>query len=345
MKTNKNIYHKIYDWENLVLAFKKARKGKSRKDYVIKFQENIIDNLEQLQFELMSMSYNPKPSQTFILRDPKTRKISKSDFRDRIIHHALCNVIEPIFQKIFIYDSCANQKGKGNLFAIKRFDLFKGKITNNLKSEAFCFKADIKHYFEEVNHKTLIKIIKRKIEDEKVTLLIKSILDTHTTRDVIKGMPLGNLTSQFFVNIYLNELDHFAKHKLKIKYYIRYVDDFIILHDSKKKLEKFQKDIDKFLKIELGLELHPQKSRITSLSKGIDFVGFRNFYHHRLLRKRNIRSMKRKLDLFHEGCISSNKISETYQGWRAYTKWADTYNLRVSKSQFSNPTSLSTHPQ
>ncbi|MBU3924173.1 MAG: hypothetical protein KJ592_04605 [Nanoarchaeota archaeon] len=182
MDISSDIYHKIYEWRNLVLAFEKARKGKTKKDYVIEFQENTIDNLEQLQFELMSMSYKPKSLETFILRDPKTRKISKSDFRDRIIHHALCNIIEPIFQKVFIHDSCANQKGKGNLFAIKRFNLFKRKVTNNLKSEAFCFKADIKHYFEEVNHKTLIEIIKRKIEDGKVIWLIKMILERERER-------------------------------------------------------------------------------------------------------------------------------------------------------------------
>jgi len=182
MEVYKNIYHKIYEWENLVLAFSKARKGKTKKPYVAEFQENAIDNLKQLQFELMSMTYSPRPSKTFILRDPKTRKISRSDFRDRIVHHALCNILEPIFQKTYIYDSCANQKGKGNLFAIERFDKFKRKVTNNLKLEAFCFKADIKHYFEEVNHRILIKIIKRKIQDEKVVWLIKKILERERER-------------------------------------------------------------------------------------------------------------------------------------------------------------------
>ena len=328
MKTTNNLYHKIYEWENLVLAFKKARKGKTKKIYVLEFQENAIKNLEQLQFELMSQTYKPKPLETFILRDPKTRKISKSDFRDRIIHHALCNIIEPILQKIFIYDSCANQKRKGSLFAIKRFDLFKRKATNNLKSEAFCFKADIKHYFEEVNHETLIQTIKRKIKDEKIIWLIKNILERETTRSITKGMPLGNLTSQFFANIYLNELDHFVKHNLKVKYYLRYVDDFIILHKSKKQLKKLMKEVDKFLKTKLKLELHPQKSKITLLSKGIDFVGFRNFYHHRLLRKRNVRGMKGKIELFKEGKIFLEKFSEICQGWEAYAKWADAYKLR-----------------
>ena len=182
MKTHKNIYHKIYKWENLALAFFKARKGKTKTDYVIRFQENTIDNLEQIQFELMSQTYKPKPLKTFILRDPKTRKISKSDFRDRIVHHALCNIIEPIFQKTFIYDSCANQKGKGNLFAIKRLSLFQRKITKNLSSGGYCLKADIKHYFEEVNHEILIEIIKRKIADEKVLWLIQQILERERER-------------------------------------------------------------------------------------------------------------------------------------------------------------------
>ena len=124
----------------------------------------------------MSQTYKPKPLKTFILRDPKTRKISKSDFRDRIIHHALCNIIDPIFDKTFIYDNCASRKRKGTLFAIKRFENFQRKVTENLSSSAYCFKADIKHYFQEVNHEILLKIIKKKIADEKVIWLIQQIL-------------------------------------------------------------------------------------------------------------------------------------------------------------------------
>ena len=156
-------------------------------------------------------------------------------------------------------------------------------------------------------------------------------------RSITKGMPLGNLTSQFFANIYLNELDYFVKHQLKVKYYIRYVDDFVILHKSKLQLGKWKKEIDNFLKRELKIELHPQKSRIILLSKGIDFVGFRNFYYYRLLRKRNIRNIKRKIRLFNEGKIYLPRFVEVYQGWQAYTKWADTYKLRrnVLKSSFS----------
>lgn len=335
MKTHKNLYYKIYKWENLVLAYKKARKHKTKKDYVIKFEENLVENLEQLQFELMTFTYSPKPLKTFILRDPKTRKISKSDFRDRIIHHAIVNILEPIFDKTFIYDSCANRIGKGNLFAIKRFDKFKRKVSRNGKTKGwfnenqikgFCLKADIKHYFNEVNHIILTKIIKRKINDENLIRLIIKILINGQAKNV--GMPLGNLTSQFFANIYLNELDYFLKHKLKAKYYIRYVDDFVILYNSKEQLITWNKEIANFLKEHLKLELHSQKSKIISLSRGIDFVGFRNFYYFRLLRKRNINSMKQKAKLFLEDKISQKKFYECFQGWNVYASWADSYKLR-----------------
>ena len=142
-----------------------------------------------------------------------------------------------------------------------------------------------------------------------------------------KGMPLGNLTSQFFANVYLNELDKFVKHKLRAKYYIRYVDDFVILHSSKEQLEKWKEEIKIFLKEKLKLELHPDKSKIISLSKGVDFVGFRNFYHYRLLRKRNVRNIKRKIHLFQYGKITDENFKEIFQGWNAYASWANSYNL------------------
>ncbi len=141
-------------------------------------------------------------------------------------------------------------------------------------------------------------------------------------------MPLGNLTSQFFANVYLNELDYFVKHKLKAKYYIRYVDDFIIFHNSKYQLEKWKEQINIFLKNELKLELHPDKSKITSLSKGIDFVGFRNFYYFKLLRKRNIRNMKNKINKCKKWLVTKDDLLTSFQGWSAYAKWADSYKLR-----------------
>ena len=152
MHTYSNLWQDLCSYENLLLVFKKARKHKTLKPYVIKFTKNLKENLLELQVELFLHSYRPKPLQTFILRDPKTRKISKSDFRDRIVHHAICNIIEPIFDKSFIYDSYANRKGKGALKALERFDYFKRKVTKNNKKVAYVLKADIKHYFETVDH-------------------------------------------------------------------------------------------------------------------------------------------------------------------------------------------------
>jgi len=174
-----NLFEQIYNLSNLILAWRKARKGKSKKKYVLEFEKDTLGNLLKLQEELKNQTYKPKPLVTFVLRDPKTRVISKSDFRDRIIHHAVCNIIEPIFDNSFIYDSCANRIGKGSLFALERFELFKRKVTNNLKAEAFYLKADIKHYFEEVNHDILISIIERKIKNEKVIWLIRQILNNN----------------------------------------------------------------------------------------------------------------------------------------------------------------------
>ena len=337
-KTYKNIYSEIYSLKNLFFAEKEARKHKTKKDYVQKFEINFNFNLLNLYKELKNQTYQPVPLKTFILRDPKTRKISKSDFRDRVVHHALVRIIESIFDKSFIYDSCANRIRKGNLFALKRFDKFKRKVSHNGKTngwfnnnqvKGYCLKADIKHYFEEVNHEILFSIIKRKIKDEKTLWLINKILNnTQNGEASRKGMPLGNLTSQFFANIYLNELDYFVKHKLRAEYYIRYVDDFVILHQSRAQLEIWEREIESFLKNKLKLELHPEKTKIIPISKGIDFIGFRTFYYYKLLRKRNIQKMFSKIKEYKKDKIIKEKILEIFQGWKAYSKWADSYNLR-----------------
>jgi len=336
MKTYNNIYHKIYDLGNLQLAYKKAKKGKSKKYYVISFEKDLKNNILHLQKELKNLTYKPKPLKTFILRDPKTRKISISDFRDRIIHHAVYNIIGPIFDKTFIYDSYANRKGKGNLKALERFHCFMKKVSrngkvvgqfNNNQIKGYCLKCDIRRYFFEINHIILLRIIRKKINDKNVLWLIEQILSNNLTENI--GMPLGNLTSQLFANVYLNELDRFVKHHLKAKFYIRYVDDFVILHPSKSQLQLWKYEINKFLKSELKIKLHNQKSRIIPLARGVDFVGFRNFYYFRLLRKRNIKKMFLKVRDYKDNKLSSEKIYEIHQGWNAYARWANTYKLRL----------------
>ncbi|MDP3640321.1 MAG: reverse transcriptase/maturase family protein [Nanoarchaeota archaeon] len=327
-----DLYVRLCSYENLFFAYQKARQGKTQKDYVIEFERKLKDNLLQLRSELLLHAYRPQPLQTFIIRDPKTRKISKSAFRDRIVHHALCNLIAPLFEKDFIYDSFANRKGKGTLKAIERFESFRRRASKNNTRRVFVLKADIKKYFENVHHSLLLEVVKRKVSDKKVLWLIKAILANHKTDEQGKGMPLGNLTSQFFANVYLNELDHYAKHRLPAKYYLRYVDDFVILHESPSVLQKCLKEISLFLCKSLALELHPQKSKIIPLSRGVDFLGMRIFPHHKLLKSKNLRKFRKKLTFlneeFEKGFTGYDNIYDFLEGWIACAKKADTHHLR-----------------
>ncbi len=341
MKSYKNLYSKICSIENLELAFKKARKGKTKMPYVKAFENNFEEELNKLHKELSILTYKPLPLKRFIIRDPKTRTIHASTFRDRVVYHAICNILEPIFDKIFIHDSYASRKNKGTHKAVERIDKFIRKISKNGKLVknyydknniiGYALKADIKHYFHTVDHEILLSIIKRKIKDENIILLIKKILNNFDTEVKGRGMPLGNLTSQFFANVYLNELDYFIKHELKAKYYIRYVDDFVILHNNKIKLGEYQDKVNKYLKT-LNLELHPDKSKMVSLRNGITLLGYRIFYHYKLLRKRNLRkfenNLNKKLEAMEwEGNTHSNLI-KSLQGWFGYSMYANTHKFR-----------------
>lgn len=326
------LYLKLCSYENLEAAFKKAKKRKSTKPYVVEFEKNLSENLQNLRNELAFHTYKPVPLKTFIICDPKTRKICKSAFRDRVVHHALVRVIEPILDKTFICDSYANRKGKGVHVALKRFDYFKRKVSKNNTRNCYVLKADIKHYFETVYQDILTDIISRKIKDKRVIWLIRQILKNYNPKEAGKGMPLGNLTSQFFANVYLNELDQFVKHKLKAKYYLRYVDDFVILHNSNKFLGDCKGKINNFLKTELKLELHPDKSKVIPLYKGIKLFGFRAFYYHKLLRKSNLRKFMRKLAELKKklafGLITEEDLTESIKGWTGYAMHGNTYKLR-----------------
>lgn len=327
-----SLYDQICSYNNLELAFKKARKRKTTKHYVIQFEKDLEHNLMVLRTELLLHSYRPRPLKTFIIREPKTRRISKSDFRDRVVHHAVCNIIEPIFEKTFIYDSYANRAGKGTRKAIERLVCFKRRISRNNTDTVFVLKADIRHFFDTVDHKILLELVARRIYDKRLIWLIQIILANHKSKQEGKGMPLGNLTSQFFANVYLNDLDYFIKHILMIKYYIRYVDDFIILEKTLEKMREYKIKIHKFLKKSLSIELHPEKTKITILSRGICFLGLRIFPHHKLLKKSNIRKFKIKITWLNHKCYTKNKDVDTIydylEGWLDYSRQADTYRLK-----------------
>ena len=341
-KTYKRLYENLCSIENLNIAFRKAKKGKSKKLYIKKFEENLNKELMILKSELEFQTYKPKPLKRFIIRDPKTRVISASAFRDRVVHHAVCNILLPIFEKSFIFDSYANRKNKGTHKALKRFDYFKEKVSkngrlllnakNNNQVCGYVLKADMRHYFDSVSHDIMIKIISRKVKDEKVIWLVKKILENHESKKYGKGMPLGNLTSQIFANIYLDELDKFVKHRLRAKYYIRYVDDFVILHQSKEMLQIYKEQIDEFLKT-IKLELHAEKTKVYPLYHGTNFLGFRIFYYHKTPKKSNIRAFERKLKnmmkLYFYGKLPKEKIKESVDGWLSYASHGNTYKLRL----------------
>jgi len=195
----------------------------------------------------------------------------------------------------------------------------------------YVLKADIKHYFDSVDHEVMMHIISKKIRDEKVLWLTEKILGNHHRKTSGKGMPIGNLTSQFFANVYLNDLDYFIKHGLKAKYYIRYVDDFVILHKSKEILESYRTQINEFLKT-IKLELHPQKSKVIPLHKGVNLLGFKIFYKYKLPKKSNIERMEHKINsfisMYREGIMNKEEILEKINGWEAYAIHADTFNIR-----------------
>jgi len=342
MQTYNNLFNKVCSYENLLRAFNNAKKGKTNLPYVIQFSENLTENLLQLQKELKSQAYKPAKLTRFIIKDPKLRVISKSIFRDRIVHHAIVQILEPLIDPTFIYDSYANRVGKGTNMALERCQLFLrqssksgwggGDKENKNIINGYALKADIKRYFEAVDQEMLLKIIRKKIKDEKLLSLVRTILHNFNAKIKGIGMPLGNLTSQFFANVYLNELDQFVKHELKVRYYMRYVDDFVIIHKSKEVLEYYKQEITRFLTEILKLQLHPGKSKIIPLFYGIPFVGFRIFCYHKLIRKKATKRIKAKLKMWEEmnelGLLEKYTTLEKLIGWMAYAKNGNTYYLR-----------------
>lgn len=327
MKTFRNLFQRLCSFENLQLAFQKAKKRKAKKAYVQAFEKNLANELYALQWELLTGIYSPAPLKTFTVRDPKTRKISSSHFRDRVVHHAICNVIEPIFEPRFIYDTFANRKGKGTSGTLERADQFIRKVGNG-----YALKADIRHYFDTVDHAVLLSILGRRIKDPQLMHLIQVVLENHRTETPGKGMPLGNLTSQFFANVYLAELDRYIKHVLRAKFYLRYVDDFVIFSKDRNELAAWKGEIATYLHNYLKLALHPDKTKILPIRSGVQLVGFRVFRHHKLIKRSNLRRFRIRLNRLKEDVAAGELTKEGLQariaGWEGYAKMGDTFALR-----------------
>lgn len=279
--------------ENLFLSWREFKKGKTKRKDVLEFEFNLEDNIFQLYQELKNKTYKHSEYTSFYVQDPKIRHIRKAEVRDRIVHHLISKYLNHIYDKTFIFDSYSCRLNKGIHRAVNRLRQFSLKQSKNNKINFHCLKCDIKKFFDSVEHDILINILKKKIKDKDFLWLIKEIINSFQKTEN-KGIPLGNLTSQYFANIYLSELDQFIKHKLRAKYYIRYTDDFVILDKNKDYLEKLIIPISKFLKNQLNLSLHPDKIIIRKYNQGIDFLGYVTLPYYRTLRtKTKIRMFKK----------------------------------------------------
>lgn len=321
-KTHNNLYPKVYDFGNIYDAFLRARKGKRYRNDVLMFSSRLEENLIDIQNNLIWKTYSPLPFREFYVHDPKKRLIQAPAFRDRVVHHALCNVIEPLFERKFIYDSYACRRGKGTHTAVARLQRFMRKLRRNYDN-FYVLKADISQYFPSINHSILMNIIQRTIRCKDTLWLIETIIF-----QTDQGLPIGALTSQLFANVYLNELDHFIKDQLGVKYYLRYMDDFVIAHPDKKYLKQLLCDIQDFLITRLALKLNP-KTRICPYAQGVDFAGYRTWPTHILPRKRNVKRAKRMFKKLMKdyalGIIDLDYIKPRLMSFLGYMKHCDGY--------------------
>ncbi len=258
------------------------------------FTFHLEDHIFELHTLLKHKEWRPAAYASFYVRDPKLRHIHKANICDRLFNQALFRVLYPIFDKGFISDSYSCRKHKGTHRGVLQLNTYIKKITQNYTRPAFALKCDVRKFFDNISHNILLGIIRRKISDPDVLELISLIIKSFEVKPGI-GLPLGNVTSQLFANVYLNELDQFVKHTLKAKYYLRYCDDFIILDRDKEVLSAHIQKIEQFLKDTLGMNLHPDKISINKCTQGIDFLGYVSFPHHRILRTKTKRRILKKI--------------------------------------------------
>jgi RNA-directed DNA polymerase len=284
MKKCIHTYDDIISLTNLLDAWCEFRKGKKQKEDVQEFERNLTDNLIILHEELHTRTYQHGSYEHFVVNDPKRRDIHKAGVRDRVVHHALYKKLYPFFDTTFIADSYSCRKNKGTHRAIKNFEVYKRKVSKNYTKQCYILKCDIKKFFASIDHTTLFEILEKRIEDKDVLWLLKNVIQSFNSEVKGVGLPLGNLTSQLLVNIYMNEFDQFMKHELKVKYFVRYADDFVIISQDIVYLKIVRQKVEDFLTQNLKLTLHPDKVFIKTIYSGIDFLGWVHFPHHRVLR-------------------------------------------------------------
>ena len=340
LKRYGNLYPQVIEFENILLAARKAQKGKRFRENVLAFNYNLEEELVKLQRELATKTYQPGAYRTFYIKEPKSRMISAAPYRDRVVHHALCNVIVPLVEPTFIADSYANRVGFGTHRALRRFIEF-------ARSTRYVLQCDIKKYFPSIDHEILKTLVRRKIKCRDTLWLIDSIVDNsneqlpvieHFPGDGLltpverrRGLPLGNLTSQFLANWYLSGFDHFVKEKLKVKKYVRYVDDFALFSDDWQFLAEARIAVEEYL-AGLRLKVHPIKSQLFETKHGANFLGFRVLPDRIRVRTENLRRARRRLRRlqadYAQGKIEWQKVSQSIQSWLAHLDHGDTKQLR-----------------
>ena len=334
----------IFSFANLYRCYLDCRRKKRNTINALKFEINAEENLLRLERELKNKTYRPSRSILFAARRPKLREIFAADFRDRVVHHVLVSYLEPLWERLFIHDSYACRRGKGTHAAVKRLCSFLRRVSCNGKKRAQYLQLDIKDFFTTIDKSVLFSLITKKISNADIlwlahTLIFWDCTKCFTLRDegsVLervpankslfgkenkRGLPIGNLTSQFFANVYLNELDQFVKHRLKARYYIRYVDDCVLLSESQEELRWWRDDMERFLDENLRLRLHPARQRLCPISNGVDFLGYIVRPGYILVRRRVINNMRIKL----RACRA--RAQAALASYLGHFKWANSYRL------------------
>jgi retron-type reverse transcriptase len=306
--------------ENLLLAWTEFFRGKKNKKDVLEFKLRLMDNLFDLHIDLKNRNYAHGTYEAFNVFEPKKRNIHKASVRDRVLHRAVYRILYPFFDHKFIFDSYSCRLGKGTHKALERFKDFGKNASFNHTKTVWVLKGDIKKCFASIDQQILFEILKKNIQDKDVLLLLRTIIKSFSSGVIYQGLPLGNLTSQLLVNIYLNEFDQFIKHKLKVKYYIRYADDFVFFSQNKEELEKLVSIISDFLQEKLKLIIHPQKIFIKTLASGVDFLGWVHFLYHRVLRTATKNRMFKKLE--------ENQKEETMTSYLGMLEWGNAKKLQ-----------------
>jgi len=330
-----NLYKEIISAKNLFCAWKEFRRGKAKKVDVMQFEYHLEQNIFKLHRDLKSNKYKHGSYKNFYIDDPKRRHIHKATVRDRVLHHAIYSQLYSLFNPAFIATSFSCRIGKGTHKGVLWLAKTVRKVSRNYTKPCFVLKCDIKKFFDSVDHSILINILKRRIKDKETMWLLEEILGSFSSGPSTlfdkKGLPIGNLTSQLFANVYMNELDQFVKQKLKVKYYARYTDDFVIVSDNKKYLKGILEPITTFISEDLELELHPHKVSVNKLHNGIDFLGYVVHQHHRTIRtktkNRMVRKFEQKVRDYNTGDINEETLNASLQSYLGVLSHANAYKV------------------